>query len=303
MSRSGQLSVRKLLQLVGKAVGVALEVYGALWFLTKVVEAFDERAATTIHSYWWTFVLAGIGLCLYRFWPIIWPRRRYTFKVANRDVSVEIVIGDIFHEDGDLIVGANTELQVSSNVINPSSIQGTFTARYVDNVEDLKAQIDEQLGNKPMPYGTTVTVRGFRRTRKWYRLKRSTEDKIAYFCAIAELNRDGVAGTRMEKLRLALGELWNYIAKSGEKGTLNVPLLGTGFGRIGETRQVVAKEIIASFLAALSESTFCDRLRVVIHKSDIEKYSIDVAELVGFAEYNCKYAIALASEGGAGTPE
>ena len=251
-----------------------LHVFGALWLIVEAVSFFmNEQAAEKVKSYWWLFLVVGIVISVIR----LIPKRRFNFKLTGRDIIIELVIGDIFKEKGPVIVGSNTDFITSNDIISPNSVQGLFTSKYFTDRRVIDEQIKSQVGDGPHPIGTTVTIRA--------------SNKIAYFVAIAEMNDAGVAKSNLENIRLALGELWNYLSSKGEKDILNVPILGSGYSRVSSPREMLAKEIIKSFVASTIDHTFCDGLRLVIHKKDISKYNMDIENLIQFIEYTCKHSL------------
>ncbi len=246
----------------------------------------SPSVANAIRQSWWAFFLIFILIVTYR----LWPKKRFRFLIDKRDIVLEVVVGDIFNEMGPIIVDSNTVFDTDPTKISPRSVQGAFTNRFCNDLSKVDGEISSQVCQRPVKFGTTVVVHG-------------TNDKVAYFCAIAELNVSGVAKGTMEDLRLALGGLWNYLANNAEKTILNIPILGSGFSRIGAAREELIREIVLSFMAAVSEGAFCDGLRLVLFPNDIKRYKINVQEIVKFVEYNCKYAVGRSKTIGSGTPE
>ncbi len=267
-------------------VSSVLEAFGSLWLITEIASFFSDKAAGAIKSYWALFFVAGVLLVAYR----MRPKKKYEYKISNRDVCLEIVIGDLFEQDGSLIIGSNTSFATSPRDVSPKSVQGLYTKKYFPSgTQALDAQIRQAVATYPAGIGTTVAIQH--------------EGHCAYLCAIARIGQNGVAKSSIEELREALGSLWSFIGNNGEKDTLNVPVLGSGFSRINLSRESLIKEIVGSFVAATSEMTFCNGLRVVIHPEDVRKYSMDVDELVEYVEYTCKYAISPPSNQAAGRAE
>ena len=217
------------------------------------------------------------------------PKTRFSYKLDNKDITIELVSGDIFKEKGPIIVGSNTSFITTPEVISPKSIQGIFTSKYFSNHQALKNQIQGQVTQEVEGYGKTVNVRANRR--------------IGYFCAIAEINENGIAQSNIENIRVSLSELWNYLGTNAEKDVVNIPILGSGFSRVSESREDLFQEIVKSFIAATSEHTFCDGLRIVIHPNDVKNNNIDLTELAKFLEYSCKYSLIESNSVGSGTAE
>ena len=67
--------------------------------------------------------------------------------------------------------------------------------------------------------------------------------KQIYLLANSTLNPSNRSSSTDDDLRNSLGELWVYIASSGAKDTLSIPILGTGMGRLKTSREKVIKEI------------------------------------------------------------
>lgn len=268
------------------AISEFLHVFGLLWLVIEATSFFvSSAAADKAKGFWWLFLLIGLFLCVYR----LMPKKRFSYKLDGKDITIELVSGDIFKESGPIIVGSNTSFITSPEIISPNSIQGIFTSKYFSNHQAMLAQIQGQIEDSDSQFGKTVTVRANKR--------------IGYFCALAEINEHGVAKSDLEKVRVSLGELWNYLGTNGEKAIINVPILGSGFSRVSATREDLFQEIVKSFIASTAEHTFCDGLRIVVHPSDIKKNNINLTELNKFLEYSCKYSLIESASQGSGSAE
>ncbi len=149
----------------------------------------SEATANCIKSYWWIFPIVGILIVMVR----LIPDRRFIYKLDNKDISIELVSGDIFKQKGPIIVESNTDFVTNTDIISESSIQGIFTRKYFSNHQAVKDIIKGQITEDRQDYGTTVTVR--------------SNDRIGYFCAIADVNENGVAHSNIENIRVSLAKL------------------------------------------------------------------------------------------------
>lgn len=275
-----------------------LETFGGLWLLLEVTAFFSADAANKIRPFWWAFLLLGLGIAA---WGSI-PRLRRRCKLNERDVCVELVVGDIFEEPGDLVVGSNTtfDTETHDNLISPSSIQGKFTLKHFPARSDLDSILDRELDGKPHE---TVQKRG--KTKRYpigTVCSLATSSYTSYWVAIADLNPHGAASGSFQKLRDALPELWQHIAERGSRSSIRLPVLGSGFSRIHEPRSRIIKEMIRSFIAACSESSFCEHLLIFIHPKDFVQHEIDLDEIERFLIYQCAYTdFAAQGDRGAGT--
>src|SRR3989338_8564333 len=133
-----------------------LRVFGALWLSVEISSFFSEPISKTIKSFWWIFLIVGIVIISTR----LWPRKKFTFPISDRDCRIEVVLGDIFKQEGSMIVGSNTIFEVDSNIISSESIQGQFCERYYKDTGALKNSIKNEYPNLPVEFGTTVRVKG-----------------------------------------------------------------------------------------------------------------------------------------------
>jgi len=220
------------------------------------------------------------------------PKNNFCCKLDNRDISIEIVIGDLFKQDGSLVIGSNTtfDTRITRNLISEKSIQGQFTNIFYNKNE---SQLDKEISLELQ--GIEPEILNENRVGKKERypigtvVKLTPKDKIIYMIAIADINEHGVAKTNYDNLRNALAYLWVFISNKGLKENITIPILGTGFSRLTQSREEIIREIINSFIAACSESTFCDKLTIVLNPFDIEKYKIDMEELEKYIFHVCKY--------------
>ena len=273
----------KYIKVIGSEL---LHVFGVLWLLVEATNYFvSAEVSIRIKELWWAFLIVGIVISISR----LVPKRRFPFIVDGRDITVELVVGNIFSEKGPVIVGSNTGFVTNSDIISPKSIQAIFCSKYFPSIHPVNDQIKSQSPQLPCKFGTTITIRG--------------SSKIGYFCAISEINDSGVAKSNIENLRVSLGGLWSYLSDHAEKDIINIPILGSGFSRISAKREELVRELILSFFAAISQSTFCDGIRVVIHPNDIKKYNIDINELARFFEYCCKYSLSKPLGNGSGVAD
>jgi len=113
--------------------------------------------------------------------------------------------------------------------------------------------------------------------------------KAAYFVAIADINEHGVASGSLDSVKDALASLWTYVGTRGLKEPLLIPVLGTGFTRLPESRELIIREIIKSFVAACADKVFSDKLTIVIHPKDLANHQIAFDMLASYLKHICTY--------------
>jgi hypothetical protein len=276
-----------------KLISSILGSFGSLWLIVEICTYFlsdTSPVVNTIKDHWYIFVIIGF------FFSVINTKPKFSFssKLNSRDISIEITIGNIFKQKGALVISSNTtfDTHISNDLISEISTQGQFTKLlYYGNeaqldkdisfgLQDIQPEtlIGERIGkNKKYPISTIV--------------KLNPKNKTVYMIAMANINEHGVASGSFDELKTALGYLWLFIGKRGLKESIAIPVIGSGPTRLTQTREEIIRETIKSFIVACSESTFCDKLTVVINPIDVEKYKIDLNELEKFISHVCRYTI------------
>lgn len=209
------------------------------------------------------------------------PVSRVVYKVPKRDLVFEVKIGDIFAEQGDIVVSTNTtfDTDMASGLISPDSLQGQLALKFF---QGNTAEIDRQLAlglcgvtsvtntsapgkKEEYPIGTVVKVTNGR--------------KMFYFLAMSRLNSNGTASSTLRDVEDSLERLWQFIANHGNLQDLAVPLVGTGRGRIDTSRKKMTEKIAQSFADAAKGKAFCNRLTVMIHPADADRFQVNLFEI------------------------
>ncbi len=286
-----------------KGLSAILSSFGALFLFVKIADRFFDKTIlpNLIGNLWGLFFLFGVIIAVWNCRPKLY----ITEKLKDRDIDIEITIGDLFSLPGAIVVGSNTtfDTRVSRELISENSIQGQFTMRYYGGELQLDAELNTALNGiasedlngsrvgktKRYPLGTVV--------------KLNPKDRTGYFIAIAHINEHGVASGTFEALKESLGQLWLFVGQRGLKEPLVVPVLGSGFTRLVPPRQVIVQEIIKSFIAACSERTFCEKLTIVLAENDVIKHQIQLESLRDYLHHVCTYTEFASNNGErVGTP-
>ncbi len=272
-------------------VSSLLACIGTIWLLIEVLNFFSATAAESIKTAIsiWGFIAASIAIALF----ISKPKRLYSCRLNGRDTKIELYIGDYFDDsEAAFIISSNTSFDTSLNddIISEKSIQGQFTQKfYGSSVNHLDSDIYLSL-NGISPISTNTSKRG---KPELYELGTTASVKVngktAYLVALAAINNVGRASATKEDVLVSISKLWNHIIENGGIEPLAIPIVGTGFSRLPDSRDVMVKEIIKSFVAACSTRRFTERLRIVISPYDMKKHEVNISELVEFLSYTCKF--------------
>jgi hypothetical protein len=273
-----------------KGLSALLSSMGALYTVLKCVDYFHLAHQSDVQKFWWMFLALGIVGAMW----ICRPKLKVSCKLKDRDVVVQIAIGNLFAFPGAIVVGTNStfDAEISRRLISERSIQGQFTREYYGDHTLLDIELGraleasgipaEQLSGPRLgkarryPLGTVVRV--------------NPKNRTGYFLAITHINDHGVASNAsFEDLKQALGKLWVFIGEQGLKEPVAIPVLGSGFARLPQSRQVIIREIIKSFIAACAEKTFCDGVTIVLAANDVRSHQVDFEALGDYLRHVCTY--------------
>lgn len=246
-----------------------LAIFGLFYLLVESLDFFRVYTRDQYASYAFLifFALSIVASILIRR-----PIKSILIPISSYDFSVEVRIADLFDVGGAIMISTNTkfEADVAGGKIAPDSLQGQFTARYfTGNQNELIAKINNGLsklsGTAPFPMGTTVPV--------------TTHGKTFYFTAMADLNEQGNASTTLEDVKQALDGLWRHVRDAGELQELAVPAIGTGRGRLKQSRKRMIAVIAESFMKVSEINKFTEKLVIVIRPEDASNFGVNLYDI------------------------
>jgi hypothetical protein len=248
---------------------LSLAIYGAIYLLVESLDFFDVYKKSKYAAYaFLIFIAISALLAIISRRPI----RKVSIKLPQKDVIIEVRIGNLFDVTGAIMISTNTvfEADVAGGKIDQNSLQGQFTAKYYTGdqntlISAIDAELKKLAGSAPYPMGTVVPI--------------TTHGKTFYFTAMATLNDKGNAASTPNDVEQALDGLWSYVRQAGALQELAVPLVGTGRGRVRMSRDKVIELISESFADAADIGAFTTRLIIVIRPEDAANFQINLYEI------------------------
>ncbi|MGH7930485.1 MAG: macro domain-containing protein, partial [Candidatus Binatia bacterium] len=187
---------------------------------------------------WWavlTVVAASLAFGLVR----AWPRQQVRREFGRPDIVVEVRVGDLFDQDGHLVVGFSDtfDTDIESNVIiNAKSVQGQLLSRvYGGDRERLDAELKDVLTNEPV---AIVEPPGAKRDGKTHRYPIGTvavlgsPSRRIFAVAYSKMGNDLIARSSVDHLWHSLNQVWESIYLHGQRERIAIPLIGAEFARI-----------------------------------------------------------------------
>lgn len=259
--------------------------FGLFWlFIEPGALFFPDKLNFGWIGYLWLAVIAMVFAFIQRF-----PRISVCKALSSPDSEIEIKIGDLFEQQGHLVIGLNdvfdTEL---GEIIKPSSVQGQFLTKiYSSDRLKLDADIENALQvynyprneevNKKLgktwryPIGTTITL--------------GSHDNRYFLTAYGYMSNDMTVQSNSDYIWQSLSKLWQEVRLKGHSIDVSIPIIGADLARTGLPRMALAKLIITSFIVASKEKFITRKLTVMIYPKDIE--SVDFYELEEFLSSAC----------------
>lgn len=260
------------------AIVQLLAVIGAIYLFMEVLDFLSiyTRAQYSKFAIFPIFLISLLVVIITRR-----PVRKIAYKVPQRDCTIEVKIGDLFAEPGDVVISTNStfDTDISRGLIAADSLQGQLALRvFKGQTDEIDRQIDRELAQasfenyldapgkkRRYPIGTVAKI--------------STTDRNFYMVAMAELSDLGTARSTLRGIEDALVRLWEFVADRGDMRPIVVPLIGTGRGRLELPRMKIVERIAQSFVYALKDKVFSNRLKIVVRPEDAEEFSINLFEI------------------------
>lgn len=266
-----------------KTFNAVLGTFGIIWLLVEASSFFSQDLSTLFKENWkWLLIIGAV-------WIIVEnrPRTEFPYKLKGKDILIQLSIGDLFKYPGDIVIPINTSLDTSfdGGLVSEQSTQGQFTIKYFNDPRYLSQDIQAALnGEQP-----TELLPQKRRGNKFkydigkvLKLKLN-DNKHGYLVTNADMNNQCNTSTSFDNILTSLAKLWHFLLEEGECTDVNIPVLGTGRGRILESRETVIKAIVHSFISSTSSSKrFCNKLNIIIHPKDFNRNEINIRELQDF---------------------
>ena len=272
--------------------GHAFKVFGGTWIVVLILNVFlgdylwfdgVERGIVTI------ILIVGTIYGFQKSRPVLAVQG----TLRGTDIQIRIKIGDIFEEEGALIISTNTTFDTSMDdgTISPQSVQGQYTSKYfVARIKELDRLLDHALSSVNVLECRTEDEKAYGK-RKVYPLGTVVPvyagEQKAYFFAMAHFNAARRVQIDTKEFLDALPCLWNGIRYQSGIEDLLCPLLGAGYGGVNARRIELIGEIVRSFIAACREGKLADNLTIVVRPEDVKQGTIDVEEVGRLLEHEC----------------
>lgn len=261
-----------------EAIGKFFAVMGILYICVDLADAFNVYKKDQYRYYGLIFLVV---LALLYVLSTRRPLSRISYKVPQKDLVVEVLIGDLFNIPGEVIISTSStfDTDMSSGLIAVTSLQGQLATNYFNGqTKEIDRQIGASLSREQFtinekrpgkkneyPIGTVARV--------------SAHSKNFYLVAMSHMDENGNASSDLKIIDEALDKLWVNLASKADLGDIVMPLMGTGRGRVAYPRKKMIERIAQSFADACNQRAFSNKLIIVVRPEDASKFSLNLFQV------------------------
>ncbi|MFC9971845.1 macro domain-containing protein [Spirillospora sp. NPDC127200] len=262
-----------------------MAAFGLLSALVQLISALWAMKEGFPYPAWLmtTIGLASFGYGAFR----ARPKYRLSHSFSHPDLTIEVVVGDIFEQDAHLVVGASDTFDTDITddlIINSKSVLGQCLLKAF---EGDRRRLDGELRSAlrrvaPVAEEASNAKRG--------KLKRYEMGTVAvlgiparriFLVAYSRMGNDLIARSTVNDLWQALGQVWSVMRDHGRRESIAIPLIGTEFARVSSmNKENVAKMILLSFMAHSRAEPICKRLLLMVEPRDAE--AVNMYELEAY---------------------
>ena len=193
-------------------------------------------------------------------------KNKATFKIRN--TRIEVVVGDIFAENGKKIIPFNEYFDtiVDDVIIAKKSIHGQYIQKTISDIDKLDKEIVQTLGSD--------TVNRIDEKRKHgkkvaYKLGTIYKDNDYWLLAYSRFDKNNRAYLTAKDYAECYANMWSEIDKYHAGNTVCIPVLGSGgIVRIQDnTPQLLVENILWTFRLSGVNLGRTAALKIVVHES------------------------------------
>jgi hypothetical protein len=228
----------------------------------------------------WQFVVLGIVSLLF---GVIYARqkRKITIKTNAFDTKVEIGFGDVFEEDGLIVISVNEffDSQVDEKHVSSRSLHGRLINDYFGgHPESFEKCADEALGAERYKAVSRSSGRGRKYGIGTTALVRTAKKE---FLCVALARTD----IHTLKASASVSQLWEALVGVLKKGRteasgqgLVIPLLGGGLAGVGLLPVQIIQVMIMGIYEESKKQKICDTIKIVLPENRFEDIDLRTVE-------------------------
>lgn len=252
----------------------AVSIFFGLTSIWALFEPFVTVYFTNINKYWFVLFLTVPSIIIA--FTITYPKRNIRIELRNTNTIVNIKFGDLFMQHENIAIGVNEYFDSQlGKLVSEKSLHGLLIKNILGGKKELfdKAvdeslkqlsfeEINRELGkNRRYPIGSTACL--------------NFGDKNYLLFALTKTNSDYESYTNPSLLIKALNGLLSKARSECNGRELNLPLFGTGLGRLGLEPKLVVDLILIAILDSAKQREITNVINIIIHDSLFDKIDLN----------------------------
>lgn len=261
-------------------VGHAFVAFSVLWTTTEALSHFFDWGALKGVAWFIAMIVGSVSFSIYK----IWRPSRVVIALPVSNVSIEVVFGDIFTQDGVAAIPVNEFFDSEIGLpVSAKSVHGIFLQQCFGGHGDaFDRQLAEKLTNVPaevvqrqqgkkerFPIGTSAVIDAAGRRFLAFAF---THTDIATCKARADV----------PQMFIALAGLWRAARAELGGDALNLPLVGSGLSGVGLPARDLVNVIILSFIDETKRQIVTHKMRIILTWDRLSE--VDLREVKRFWE-------------------
>ncbi|HEX8052499.1 MAG TPA: macro domain-containing protein [Thermoleophilaceae bacterium] len=215
-----------------------------------------------------------------------WPRDSISQSLPPDNVRVEIRVGDVLKQRGNVIVGAcdTFDTALEQQIIARNSVQGQLLTEVFEGDRD---RLDTEIAAFLPPNGQVDDAKTFGKKVRYpigtVAMVKSGDTRF-FLPAFTRMSSDRPprVESSIPELHLALAETWAAIDAAGQREPIHTPIIGSNLGRIKLTKTLLIQMIVLSFVGSSRRGP-----ELVVHVTPKDAEDVDMAMLEGWLRALC----------------
>ncbi len=236
--------------------------YGVLWTIVESLGLFFPNQNPE-GVYWYSIlVVASVIAGLWKGWP----KRRVELKIPATDSSIEIKFGDVFLEEGIVVIPVNEYFDGSlGDHVSERSLHGIF----VRNVMGGQSNAFYDLVDQALDSVEAKSVRRKSGRKKQYPIGTvacvDVNGRKYLLAALSRTNLESLkASATVHELWECLSGVWQGVRDHSNGEIVNVPLVGSGLSGVGLPPRNLVEIILTSFVFYTKKQKVADKVTLVL---------------------------------------
>jgi hypothetical protein len=250
--------------------------YSSLFTIVKTITQFFPKV--DISGIW--PLSAGIAISVgWAFWRV-WKPSKTSFRIAHSNVTIDILFGDIFTQDGVRAIGVTEFFETElGKPVSDKSLHGAFLRKHFSGYrESIDAQIAAQLEKEDY---SEVTDKSCGKTR-CYSIGTTAfigvnDERYILFALCKTIHENCKAYSDVELMWRALHRLWQRARVECNGYPLNLPLVGSGLSGLNLPTRDLLNLLILSAITESKANEITQTIRIVLRQDRFE--DIDLREV------------------------